>query len=132
MSTDREDIIDLFARLARVLDDGTLDDLRQVYAKDVLVRSPRGVELRGIDTVTEFLRETTEVDELTQHVHGDILVTVDSDHAETSANQLAYFYREGEPPHRTAGLRLEYTAVRTEDGWRFQEANILRRWQVEG
>jgi hypothetical protein len=64
-------------------------------------------------------------------VHGDILVTVDGDHAETSANQLAYFYREGEPPHRTAGLRLEYTAVRTEDGWRFQEANILRRWQVE-
>lgn len=59
MSTDREDITDLYARLARGLDDGTLDDLREVYTKDVVVRSPRGVELRGIDTVTEFLRETT-------------------------------------------------------------------------
>lgn len=49
----------------------------------------------------------------------------------TDLYQLAYFYREGQPPHRTAGLRLEYTAVRTEGGWRFQEANILRRWQVE-
>jgi ketosteroid isomerase-like protein len=131
MSTNRHEIEELFARLARVLDEGTVDDLRQIYAKDVLVRSPRGIELRGIDTVVDFLRDSAVDGELTQHVHGDILVSVDGERAEASANQLAYFYREGEPPHREAGLRLKYTAVRTDDGWRFDEANILRAWQRE-
>ena len=129
--SDREQITELFAQLAQVLDEGTLDDLRQVYAKDVLVRSPRGVELRGIDTVIDFLRDVADADERTHHVHGDVLVTVDGDRADATANQLAYFYREGRPPHRTAGLRLRYAAVRTEDGWRFQEANIGRLWQQE-
>ena len=131
MSTDRLEIEDLFARLARALDEGTPDDLRQVYAKNVLVRSPRGIELRGIDTVVDFLKDAAVEGERTQHVHGDILVTVDGDRAEATANQLAYFYREGEAPHRTAGLRLKYSAVRTDEGWRFDEANILRAWQRE-
>ena len=131
MTTERWEIEDLFARLARVLDEGTPDDIRQVYTKDILVRSPRGGELRGIDEVLDYLRSTAVDGELTQHVHSDILVSVDGDRAETSANQLTFFYRDGEAPHRRAGLRLKYTAVRTDQGWRFEEANIGRAWVQE-
>jgi hypothetical protein len=126
---DRVEVAELFARLARVLDEGTPDDLRQIYTKDVVVWSPRAGELHGIDAVLEFLRSTAVDDERTQHVHSDVLVTVDGDEADASANQLSFFYRDGEAPHRLAGLRLTYTAVRTDAGWRFREANISRAWQ---
>ena len=132
MTTDQQEIGELFARLARVLDEGTPDGLRQVYAKDVLVRSPRGAELQGIDAVIEFVQGTAVDGELTQHVHSDILVSVDGDRAEASANQLAFFYREGEAPHRRVGLRLKYAAARTDEGWRIREANIGLVWAQEG
>jgi hypothetical protein len=128
--TDRLDVAELFARLARVLDEGTPEDLRQIYTKDVLVRSPRGGEIQGIDNVVAFVLQTTG-DELAQHVHGDVLVSVDGDRANASANQLVTFYRQGEAPHKRTGLRLKYRAARTPEGWRFQEANINLVWQQE-
>jgi len=130
-ATDRVEIAELFARLARVLDDGLHDDVHSVYTDDVVVHSPRGGELHGIDEVTGFLRRSQVSGERTQHVHSDVLVTVDGDRAEASANQLVYFYRDGEPPHRTSGLRLAYTAVRTPAGWRFDTARILLLWMRE-
>jgi ketosteroid isomerase-like protein len=128
---DRLEIAELFARLARVLDEGLYDDVHTVYTHDVVVHSPRGGELRGIDEVTGFLRRFQVTGERTQHAHGDVLVTVDGDRAEASANQLVYFYRDGEPPHRTSGLRLDYTAVRTPAGWRFDTARIVLLWTRE-
>lgn len=125
---DRLEVAELFARLVWVLDEGTPDDIRRVYTKDVLVRSPRGGEIQGIDNVVEYLRQAAG-DELAQHVHGDVLVSVDGDRAEASANQLATFFRQGEAPHQRTGLRLKYTAVRTSEGWRFQEANINLVWR---
>jgi SnoaL-like domain len=128
MSTDILEITGLFTRLARLLDEGRHDDIRDIYTDDVEVRSPRA-ELHGIDEVTAFLRRTHDETERTQHVHGDVLVDVGADRAEASANQLVFFYREGEPPHQTSGLRLDYTAVRTPDGWRFRTARITLAWQ---
>lgn len=128
---DRVEIAELFARLAHVLDEGLYDDVHTVYTDDVVVHSPRGGELRGIDGVTGFLRRFQVVGEHTQHVHSDVLVTVDGDRAAASANQLVYFYRDGEPPHRTSGLRLAYTAVRTPAGWRFDTARIMLLWTRE-
>ena len=127
---DRLEVAELFARLARVLDEGTPDGLRQIYAKDVVVRSPRGGEIHGVDNTIAFVLETTG-DELAQHVHGDVLVSIDGDRADASANQLVTFYRQGTAPHKRTGLRLKYQAVRTPEGWRFQEANINLVWQEE-
>jgi 3-phenylpropionate/cinnamic acid dioxygenase small subunit len=126
--TDRTEIIELFARLARLLDEGRYDDAHAIYTEDVVVRTPRGGELHGINEVTAFLRRSQVDGERTQHLHGDVLVNVDTDRAEASANQLVYFYRDGEPPHRTSGLRLAHTAVRTPAGWRFREAQLKLAW----
>ena len=123
---DRLEVAELFARLARALDEGTPDDLRQIYTKDVVVKSPRGGELRGIDNVVDYVANSD--DDRAQHMHSDVLVELDGDRAAASANQLVSFYRDGEP-HRRTGLRLKYTAVRTPAGWRFDQANIGLVWQ---
>lgn len=124
---DRLEITDLFAELARVLDEGTPDELRNIYAKDVVVQSPRGGEIHGIDDVVAFVAATD--DAKTQHLHGNIVVTVDGDRAEASATQLVFFFREGEAPHHRAGVNLRYSAVRTPAGWRFDRATISAVWQ---
>jgi hypothetical protein len=126
--SDRLEITDLFARLARVLDDKDHEGIRAVYTKDVEARSPRG-ELHGIDEVVSLLRESAVDGESTQHLHSDVLVDVDGDQARASAYQLVYFYRDGEAPHRTSGLRLTYQAVRQPAGWRFRDAEVKLLWQ---
>jgi hypothetical protein len=130
-TADRVEIADLFARLANLLDEGRHADAGSVYHDDVVVRSPRGGELHGLDEVTAYLTRSHVEGEHTQHVHGDVLVHVDGDRAKATANQLVYFYREGTPPHRTSGLRTACSAVRTPAGWRFSDIQITLAWTHE-
>jgi ketosteroid isomerase-like protein len=127
-TSDRLEITELFARLTRVLDDKDHEGLRAIYTDDVAAHSPRG-ELRGIDEVLDFIRKTDDKDVRTQHMHTDLLVDVDGDQAAASANQLVYFYRDGQPPHQTSGLLVTSTAVRTPVGWRVRETTIKLAWQ---
>ncbi|MFF4713379.1 nuclear transport factor 2 family protein [Streptomyces eurythermus] len=129
-TADRVEIAELLARLARLLDEGRHEDISTVYHHDITVRSPRA-ELHGLDEVAAHLRRSRVEGENTQHVHGDVLVRVDGDRAEATANQLVYFYRDGEPPHRTSGLRVACTTVRTPAGWRIGELRITLAWTRE-
>jgi hypothetical protein len=128
---DRIEIADLFIRLARLLDEGAYEDADAVYTDDVAVHSPRGGELRGIDEVVGYLRRTQVAGEHTQHTTTDVLVNIDGDQAAASANSLVYFYRGGQPPHRTSGLRMACTAARTPAGWRFRDVRIVLAWMRE-
>ena len=126
---DRLEIAELFAHLAQVLDEGQPEDIHRVYAEDIVVRSPRSGELRGIDAVIEFLGQSrTDGAERTQHVHGGVLVTVDGDRVKAEANQLVHYYRQDQPPHRRSGLRLVYSLTRTPQGWRFREGRLTLVW----
>lgn len=127
---DRAEVTDLFARLANLLDECRHDDAATVYHDDAVVRSPRG-ELRGLDEITARLEGSWVPGECTQHVHGDVLVRVDEDRAEATANQIVYYYRSGEAPHRAAGLRTACTAVRTPAGWRFSGMSVTVAWMDE-
>jgi hypothetical protein len=53
------------------------------------------------------------------------------DQAAASANSLVYYYRDGQAPHFTGGLRQYCIAVRTPAGWRFREARIMLAWMHE-
>ncbi|MFB4193155.1 nuclear transport factor 2 family protein [Streptomyces carpaticus] len=130
-TADRLEVAELFAHLAALLDEGRFEDTATVYHPGITVRSPRGGELHGLDEVTTHLKRTHLADERTQHVHGDIRVRVEGDRAQATANQLAYFYRAGEAPHRTSGLRTACTAVRTPAGWRFDSMDITLAWLRE-
>jgi len=128
---DRVEIAELFARLARILDERRPEDVRTVYAEDVVVRSPRG-ELHGADAVIAFLQRSQVDGEHTQHLHSDALVSVEGDRVRASANQLVHYFRDGQAPHRRSGLRLSYTVVRTPAGWRFREGSLTLAWAQPG
>lgn len=130
--TDRIGIADLFARFARLLDEKRWDEVGTVFTDDVVVHSPRGGELRGIDQVAGFLGRSEVDGEHTQHVTTDLLVDVDGDRAAASANSLVYFYREGQAPHVAGGLRLVGTVVRTPAGWRLGEYRVVPAWVRQG
>jgi hypothetical protein len=125
--SDRSEIADLFARLSGLLDGRRHEDAHTVYADDVAVHGPRG-ELRGIEEVTAFLAGGWDSEVDTRHVHGDVLVDVDGDRATATASQLVHFYRPGSAPHRTSGLSVACTAVRTPAGWRFGDSRITLLW----
>jgi ketosteroid isomerase-like protein len=132
MSVDHIEISSLFARFAGLLDEARYDDIHAIYTDDVVVHSPRGGELRGIDEVVAFLHESHVNGQRTQHLPMGVLVDIDGDRAKATANLLTYFYRDGEPPHRTGSVRTTWEAVRTPRGWRAREARIAVVWIQEG
>jgi hypothetical protein len=128
---DRIEIADLFSRFARLLDEKRWGDARTVFTDDVAVHSPRGGELRGVDTVVGFMRRSEVEGQQAQHFTTDLLVDLDGDQAGVSAYSLVYYYRDGRAPHFTGGLRMAGTVVRTPAGWRFREQRITPAWTRE-
>ncbi|GAA0470031.1 polyketide cyclase [Paractinoplanes deccanensis] len=125
---DRMEITDLFSRFQLLLDEKRWEDADTVFTDDVAVHSPRGGELRGIDKVVAFMREGDVEGQHAQHMTTDLLVDIDGDQAAVSANSLVHYYRDGQAPHFTGGLRLAGAAVRTPVGWRFREHRITPAW----
>ncbi|WTW91906.1 nuclear transport factor 2 family protein [Streptomycetaceae bacterium NBC_01309] len=128
---DRFEIADLFTRFAFLLDEQRWDDAATVFAEDVVVHSPRGGEIRGIDKIVDFMRQGEVEGQYAQHTTTDLLVDVDGDQAAASANSLVYYYREGQSPHFTGGLRMTANTVRTPTGWRLREVRITPIWTRE-
>lgn len=128
---DRIEIADLVSRFALLLDEKRWEDAATVFTDDVAVHSPRGGELRGIDKVVDFMRQGEVEGQEAQHTTTDLLVDVDGDHAALSANSTVYYYRDGQAPHFTGGLRQHLTATRTPAGWRISEARITPLWTRE-
>jgi hypothetical protein len=125
---DRLEIAELITRLGHWLD-GRGGDPATIYDRDVVVRSPRG-EFRGYDEVMAYLTRADPSGERAQHFHTDVLVAIDADRAEVTANQLVQFFQPGEAPHRTSGLRLRYEVVRRPEGWRLARAEIDLAWLI--
>lgn len=128
---DRIEITDLFTRFSRLLDEKRWGDADTVFTGDVVAISPRSGEIRGIDKLVSFMRQTEVEGEHTQHVTTDLLVDIDGDRAAASANSLVYFYRDGQAPHLSSGLRVAGTVVRTPSGWRIHEWRTALLWMRE-
>ncbi|MGW6336580.1 nuclear transport factor 2 family protein [Nocardia rhamnosiphila] len=125
--TDRIEITDLFTRFARLLDQRRWDDAGTVFADDVEFHSPR-IHLRGIDKVVDLMRQGEVEGERTQHTTTDLLIEADGHRAAVSSNSVVYYFRDGQPPHRTGGLRQVCTVIRTPEGWRISETRIMPAW----
>ncbi|MCC3764509.1 nuclear transport factor 2 family protein [Glycomyces sp. TRM65418] len=128
MIADRFEIADLFTRFALLLDERRWDDAGTVFTDDVVVHSPRGGAMRGLDSLVDFMRKAEIEGELTQHTQFDVLVELDGDRAAVSANSVVYYFREGEPPHQIGGLRSSSVVVRTPMGWRVSEHEVKPQW----
>jgi len=128
---DRIEIADLFTRFSHLLDEKRWDDASTVFTDDVTAHSPRGASIHGLDQLITFVRQSEVEGEHTQHLTTDLLAEIDGDRAAVTANSLVYFFRDGRAPHRTSGLRLVGTAVRTPEGWRLRESRTVLAWMRE-
>jgi hypothetical protein len=91
-------------------------------------RRPRSAWLDGPNSCSAA-SETEGV--RTQDVHGNVLVDLDGDHAKATAGRLVHFLRDGEPLHRSSGLRIACAATRTPAGRRFGEMTAAPAWSRE-
>ena len=125
---DRIEIADLFTRYSRLLDEKRWQDAGTVMTDDVAVHSPRGGDIRGLGNVVGFMRQGEAEGQQAQHLTTDLLVDVDGDQAAASAYSLVFYYRDGQAPYFTGGLRTTATLVRTPAGWRIREQRITPAW----
>ncbi|MFE3189868.1 nuclear transport factor 2 family protein [Nocardia sp. NPDC059240] len=125
---DRLEISDLFSRFGQLLDEHHWEAANTVFAPDITVTSPRAGKLTGIDQVIGYIRQSVVEGEHTQHITTDLQVDIDGDQAAASANSQVYFYRDGQAPHQTSGLRLVAGVVRTPIGWRLSSTRTILAW----
>jgi hypothetical protein len=131
--TDRAELTALVSRLGRWLDDGNDEDGLGIYHPDAVVRSPRGTAT-GIDEIITYVARTSDEAERTQHLTTDVLVDLDGDHAEVTANLLVAFFPSQQtfpPALRLVGLHYAFDALRGSQGWRFTRADITPLWRHE-
>ncbi len=125
---ERIEVEELVSRLGAWLDRRG-GDPASMYAPDVVAVGPRG-RIEGIDEVAALVGPEVSGAERFQHFHTDLLTEIDGDRAVVSANQLVQAYYEGEVPHRTSGLRVEYLVRRRTEGWRLAELRIELQWLI--
>jgi ketosteroid isomerase-like protein len=123
--TDRQDITDLISRLGRWLDDKDFDDARSVLTETVTVSTPGG-QAEGIDRVVAQASRNHQVP--TQHLITNVLVAVDGDTADATANLLVTF--AGDRLERL-GERYSFGAARTPDGWRLSRIEVTPVWREQ-
>jgi hypothetical protein len=123
---DRLAITDLASRHGRWLDGGE-GRAGDFFTEDVEVVSPRG-RMSGLAEVAGFLDRARQ--EHSHHRLTDVLVNIDGDHGELTANQVVDFFEPGQPPYRSAGLRITYGVVRTPAGWRIRRSYIELVWVI--
>jgi ketosteroid isomerase-like protein len=127
---DREAVSMLVHRVGACLDDARFDDLRQLLAEDVVVRTPGGVS-EGVDAVLAQASRNHDAEERIQHVITDVLVDVDGDRAEVRANLVVTFGRGAlsNPPYFVMGEIYEFRARRDADGWRLTSIATRAIWR---
>jgi hypothetical protein len=108
--SDRAELNDLVARLARWLDTGARADAADVLADDVSATTPGG-RAEGREAVVAQARAAHAVPTL--HQITNVLVDLDGDEAAIGAAVTATFAPDG-----ATGGRYELAARRTTAGWR--------------
>jgi hypothetical protein len=108
--SDRAELTDLVARLARWLDTGARTDAVDVLADDVTATTPGG-RAEGREAVVAQARAAHAVPTL--HQITNVLVDLDGDEAAIGAAVTATLAPEG-----ATGGRYELAARRTTAGWR--------------
>lgn len=138
MTTTRDEITDLVNRLGMVLDEGSFDDLRQLLADDISVRTPGG-EATGRDAVVAQARRNHRPEQPIQHLITNLLIDLTGDRATARANLVVHFGPEEPPaiPHpRGAPLQLtmgeiyRFELTDTPAGWRFAHIETTPIWST--
>jgi hypothetical protein len=89
-----------------------------------------GDPLRGYDAIEQLCRTTLEPLSVSQHLIGNVMVSVDGD----QASSTCYLHAQHVLPGTTGGEQFIFAGryldklVRTEDGWRIAERTLDAMW----
>ena len=128
---DRAAITDLLSQRGRLGDEIRYDDVRDVFADDVVFVSHDGVvRARGVDAVRTMLGGLTEKYAAFQHVISNTLIELDGDRAKVRSNIVATHILKDDPSKAWV-VKGSYhdEAVRTPDGWRLSRCQPHRVWE---
>jgi hypothetical protein len=139
---DRQAVAELITRLGMMLDEKRFDQAPTILADDVTVRTPGG-SARGPEAVVAQARRNHTV--RTQHVITDVLIQLEGDRAEASANLIVTFVPSSDRPDASLiigdseqpesrlmlGERYRFAAVRGESGWRLTRIEVGRLWSTK-
>lgn len=132
MTTDRDEILELLAEIAWILDHRQWDRLGEVLTPDATAYGRR-----GLAAVTATMQRYLDGCAATQHLTGNHRVRVDGDRATVTSYVRAFHLAAGGGPADGVVVRArpdqywdflgEYhdTLVRTEAGWRISERLCL-------
>jgi hypothetical protein len=115
---DRAELEDLVARHSVWVDEGRWDETDRIFTGDVVITSPRGGELHGIDAVVEHVRRSQGTFARTLHNKANLVIDLDGDTADVRAHDIGVFAID-DTTAQVAGGIARYRAVRTPAGWRF-------------
>lgn len=128
----KQDIADLLFAYGYALDARDWQRLRSCFLPDV-VGHYGGEPLQGYDAIEQMCRTTLEPLSVTQHLIGNVVVTLDPDEPGT-ATSVCYLHAqhvrlgaEGGDQFVFAGRYLDRLA-RTADGWRIADRTLEAMW----
>jgi ketosteroid isomerase-like protein len=126
---DKQAITDVVHRYGYALDGRDYDLLRTCFLPDV-VGYYGGDPLRGYEAVEQLCRNTLEPMSVSQHLIGNVFVTVDGD----DATSTCYLHAQHVLPDTPGGDQFIFAGryldklVRTPDGWRIAERTLEAMW----
>ena len=123
-TSDREQIVDLLARLAHATDPGTLDDYAACFTEDAVMMLPGGDPVNGLADILASSKARRAADRAgptsrTRHVITTTAVALGGD-AATSTTYIVFYGMEGGPTVR-ALMVYNDRFRRTAQGWRLSE-----------
>jgi 3-phenylpropionate/cinnamic acid dioxygenase small subunit len=128
---DRLHVRDVLLRYARAVDDRDLDGVAACFLPDAAYEGALG---RG--TVTTALRSLGDAMaryDVTMHLMGAYVVTVEGDRAESRTHCVAHHVLRPASAgrHLTVGVTYHDSMVRRPDGWRIAARRVDTRWRRE-
>jgi hypothetical protein len=126
---DKQAIADVLHRYGYALDGRDWALLRTCFLPDV-VGYYGGDPLRGYDAVEQLCRTTLEPMSVSQHLIGNVYVTVDGD----TADATCYLHAQHVLPDTPGGDQFIFAGryldklVRTPEGWRIAERTLEAMW----
>jgi ketosteroid isomerase-like protein len=135
VTTDREAILDVIARYARVVDDRDVDGIVELFTDDGRIDLEGGVQSGvghdGIRAVYEaaFRSGLMAESPASTHLMGNTRVSVEDDVAHAETDAVAFLASPTSVV--TRGLRYSDDLVRVPTGWRIARRVHRSRWQSE-
>ena len=127
---DRVEIGELVARYSTALDSREWELLGEVFLPDAVCDYGALGNPRGVDAITALISGTIGDLDATQHLVGNVVVTVDGDVATADCYLISQHIRRGTPggDHYLLGGRYSDRLVRTPAGWRIAHRTLHRMW----